>query len=114
RAKSGPPAAEASVDDLPRVLSRPPWMEKRKAAAESQPIAVAMIEMPVEMRWPEGMKEEWRSHSSWGDYHFRLGATDATVLERSNLKLDVSAAVASELDDADLRARLSAAAAKAA
>ncbi|HYC89750.1 MAG TPA: DUF4132 domain-containing protein [Thermoanaerobaculia bacterium] len=106
RAKSATPAVEASVDDLPRVLGNPPWKEKRKAAAESKPLQLATFEVPVEVLWPPGLREEWSGGRSWADYYFtHHPAIDASVLERNGLTA-VDASAVAQLDDAALRARI--------
>jgi predicted DNA-binding WGR domain protein len=108
RGKSAAPAAEAGADELPRVLSRPPWNEKRKAAAESKPFALATFDVPAEVHWPAGMKDEWTNETSWADFFFeRNGANDEAVLERNGLSR-VGASAVSSLDDVALRSRIGA------
>ncbi|HEX6095229.1 MAG TPA: DUF4132 domain-containing protein [Thermoanaerobaculia bacterium] len=100
RAKSTPAGA---ADDLPRVLSRPPWKERGKAVAESKPLELATLDAPVEVVWPAGMKDEWAD--GWVDHDYRSVARDGRILEDNGLSSAV-ASEASSLDDDALRDRI--------
>jgi predicted DNA-binding WGR domain protein len=90
RAKSAPLPDEASLADLPRVLARPPWNEKGKAVAESKPLELAMLEVPVEVIWPGAWRDEYSRISRFAPH------PPVYSIWRE----------ASSLDDAALRARI--------
>ncbi|HYC90672.1 MAG TPA: DUF4132 domain-containing protein [Thermoanaerobaculia bacterium] len=90
RARSAPSADEAGLDALPRVLGSPPWNEKRKRTATSEPLELTMLDAPVEAIWPAGWKDEWARTSPYAPY------LDIYDLWREH----------SGLDDAALRARI--------
>jgi predicted DNA-binding WGR domain protein len=64
RGAGGGNREEAGLNELPRVLSQPPWLDKKKRNEAPVLENVAPLAWQDAMVWRRGVREKWRAHQA--------------------------------------------------
>jgi hypothetical protein len=51
------PEDEATLEELPRVLARPPWLDEKKPKKPHTALALERVDLPESIDWPPGERE---------------------------------------------------------
>src|SRR6185369_17265109 len=85
RDRSASTVPEATREELPPVLARPPWKSKA-ARRETRALSLPLLTDPATMVWPKGLRESWLDFVSYRDPRelIRLGH-DGAAFSLANL-----------------------------